>query len=133
MWFTDEGSNAIGAMNTTTHAIVEYTTGLTLGDSYPRDIATGPDGALWFTEWQANKIGRIDPTTHVITEYPISTPNSKPYGIVKDPSFPYMWFTECNGNKIGSIGPIPVTSGGGSRHRGLAGTRAAGTVHLKKP
>lgn len=120
MWFTDQGADAVGAFNTTTHAIVEYTAGITPGDTYPRDIASGPDGALWFTEWGANKIGRIDPATQAVTEYSIPTSNSRPYGIVEDGS--YMWFTETSGNKVGKIGPIQGTVGG--RRRSLAGARA---------
>jgi virginiamycin B lyase len=138
MWFTDQGTDAIGSFNTSTNAIAEYSTGITQGDTYPRDIASGPDGALWFTEWGANKIGRIDPTTHAITEYPVSNvdnPNPRPYGIVKDPTgAAYMWFTESTGNKIGRIGPIPNSgASSGIRRRGSLRAHATGSVHPNKP
>jgi virginiamycin B lyase len=129
MWFTDQGLDEIGSFNTSTFVINEYSSGITPGDTYPRDIAQGPDGAMWFTEWGANKIGRIDPTTHAITEYSVPTSGAKPYGIVKDGS--YMWFTECGTDKIGKIGPIQ-SSGGSARHRKPFGGHASAAVHLRE-
>ena len=65
MWFTDRGATkAIGAINTSTHVIAEYHTGLI--PSIPTTIAAGSDGALWFTD--SNSLGRIT-TAGAITEY----------------------------------------------------------------
>jgi virginiamycin B lyase len=129
IWFTDQGLDAIGLFNTSNHTSTEYSSGITPGDTYPRDIALGPDGAMWFTEWGADKIGRIDPVTDVITEYPVTT-GSNPYGIVKDPSgAPYMWFTLCSG-AIGKIGPIPGSGVIGGRHRAFAGAHAHASAKL---
>ena len=70
VWFTDRGSNAIGMINPTTHAISLFS--LPTANAWPFGITTGPDDNLWFTEDFGNKIGEINPTTHVITEFPLS-------------------------------------------------------------
>lgn len=62
-------------------------------DSFPWDIAAGPDGNLWFTENYVSKIGRIT-TDGVITEFPIPNLTSAygVFGITRGPDG-YMWFT----------------------------------------
>src|SRR5277367_4876566 len=71
------------------------------GDSGPRTITAGPDGALWFIENFANQIGRIT-TAGTFTEFPIPTKNSGVSGIASGPDGA-LWFTEAIGQKIGRI------------------------------
>ena len=71
LWFTDDGTNAIGTIDLTTHAISEFP--LSTPHANPEAITTGPDGNLWFTEATAEEIGSINPTTHAISEFSIST------------------------------------------------------------
>jgi virginiamycin B lyase len=72
-------------------------------ESFPWEIAAGPDGNLWFTENFVSKIGRIT-TEGVITEFQV--PNlggaNQVIGITRGPDG-YMWFTA--GNTIGKIHP----------------------------
>jgi virginiamycin B lyase len=66
----------------------------------PRDVTTGPDGALWFTNSYNNTIGRIT-TTGVVTNYTgngIDTPQS----ITTGPDGA-LWFTNAANNSIGRI------------------------------
>ncbi len=100
LWFTDRGSNAIGMINTTTHAISLFS--LPTANAWPFGITTGPDGSLWFTEDFGNKIGEINPTTHVITEYS-TLPIGWPRGITVGPDG-NLWFTSFRG-AIGEINP----------------------------
>ena len=101
LWFTDQGTNAIGRI-TTAGDVTEYTDPNSTISS-PYDITKGPDNALWFTNWGNGSIGRIDPTSHVITNYPDSTV-SEPYGITAG-SDGALWFTNVGNNSIGRIDP----------------------------
>ncbi len=48
--------------------------------SHPRDLTSGPDGALWFTEGTVMKIGRVT-TNGAFTEYPVPGQNPAPWAI----------------------------------------------------
>ena len=48
--------------------------------SHPRDLTSGPDGALWFTEGTAAKIGRMT-TNLAFTEYTVPGQNPVPWAI----------------------------------------------------
>jgi virginiamycin B lyase len=98
LWFTQAGSNSIGAI-TTGGSITEYQIP-SAGSENPSGIANS-FGALWFTESAANKIGRIS-TTGSFTEFPIATPGSGPASITLGPDGA-LWFTEHGANKIGRI------------------------------
>jgi streptogramin lyase len=57
LWFTENDSSHVGAIDTSTGATVRY---LTLpGGRRPIGIAAGPDGNVWFCEADANRIGRV--------------------------------------------------------------------------
>jgi streptogramin lyase len=121
VWFADTGNSAIGVINSTTHAISEFTTGLTAG-SNPEGIVYDPaDGDVWFTEAGnpiaspaiPSAIGMIDPATHAITEFTGGlTANSGPVGITigNDGN---LWFTEAGytpGGVPSAIGMINPTN-----------------------
>jgi virginiamycin B lyase len=68
-------------------------------NSYPRGIATGPDGNLWFSEFNADRIGQIT-TEGVITEFCLP-PNSMP-AVPRTGPDGQLWFTEYSG-RIGRL------------------------------
>jgi len=111
MWFTDFGSDTIGAVAPASGVISEYPT--TTAGSQPSSIAVGPDGNIWFTEYNAGKIGLQVVTSRgvgAMTEYTIPTANSGPSSIVAGPDG-NVWFTE---EKTGKIGVISPTGGAAS-------------------
>ncbi|MGC2243281.1 MAG: hypothetical protein WBA06_06605 [Candidatus Aquilonibacter sp.] len=59
MWFVDPGTNSIGEINITTHAVTEFP--LVTSGAGLQEIAKGADGRLWFTENSAGKIGWVIP------------------------------------------------------------------------
>jgi streptogramin lyase len=52
LWFSDDGSKAIGTINPSTAAIAEYSIATNGGNpgSRPTGITAGPDGNLWFSD-----------------------------------------------------------------------------------
>ena len=111
VWFADLGSHAIGAINPTTYAVTEYTTGMQ-SFALPRMITTGPDGNLWFTDYRFGHfmVGKVVPSTGAITEYPITISGwgPQPFGIVSARG--KLWITVPNqfggnGSSIGSVDP----------------------------
>ncbi|MBF0517797.1 MAG: Ig-like domain repeat protein, partial [Nitrospirae bacterium] len=54
---TQLGGNNIGRISTTTAAITEYP--IPTAQSWPTNIALGPDNNLWFTEYGTNKVGKL--------------------------------------------------------------------------
>lgn len=104
VWFTEQGSNAIGRI-TPQGAITEFP--LPSAGSGPLDITVGPDGNLWFTEANAPRIGRITPAG-VITEFtlPWASGGQSAQGITAGPDG-NLWFTQSTAN-IGRITPAGV-------------------------
>jgi uncharacterized repeat protein (TIGR01451 family) len=107
LWFTENGSNKVGQINPTTHAIVDFP--LPANGGRPAGITDGPDGNLWFTVQSGNSIGQINPTTDAVVEFPIPTPGATPLGIAAG-SDGNLWFTEpfstsTHGGQIGQINP----------------------------
>ncbi len=72
-------------------------------ESFPFQIAAGPDGSMWFTEFEGDRIGRIT-TSGTVTEFAVPTAGGGPYGITAGPDG-NIWFTESKGNNIGRITP----------------------------
>lgn len=66
VYFVDDGKSnggrdELGELNTTTHAITEFSSGLA-GDSVPLAITGGPDGNVWFTDQATESIGQLNLT-----------------------------------------------------------------------
>ncbi len=105
LWFADRGSNAIGMINPTTHAISLFP--IPTANCWPDGIAVGSDGNIWFTEAFApggGKIGEINPTTHVIREFALPNVGIRyPRGITAGPGG-NLWFA-WQGGAIGEINP----------------------------
>ena len=118
LWFADFGTGAIGQINPTTHAVVEYPT--PTAKSGPSGITVGPDGNLWFTEINTGIVGEINPTTHAIVEFPLGSSTAKPGAITVGPDGA-LWFTESGPNALGRIDPtthalaaFPIPAGDGN-------------------
>lgn len=105
MWFTEEGANRIGMINSTNHGIHEYLIDSS-GHDEPEGITVGPDSNLWFTLAGINKIGAMNPNTGaMVGEYNVPTANAGLSQIVSDPANGTIWFTEAGANQVGSINP----------------------------
>src|SRR5260221_4724138 len=124
LWFTEVSPNAQNGSTTLTSKIERITPSGTISEfplasnTLPKDITTGPDGALWFTEMSSypvnesiptGKIGRITPAGH-ISEFPVPTGDSNGLGILGITTGPdgNLWFTESG--KIGRITPSGTIS-----------------------
>ncbi len=59
MWFVDPGTNSIGEINITTHAVTMFP--VPTSSAGLREIAKGADGRLWFTENSVGQIGWLIP------------------------------------------------------------------------
>ncbi len=103
IWFTEFHTDRIGALDTDTHLITEFT--LPTANAEPYGIVEGPDGTIWFTEAGANQIGRINPVTHAIQEFRIdSSGDDEAEGITFGPDG-NLWFVLTGLNAIGEMNP----------------------------
>jgi virginiamycin B lyase len=59
MWFVDRGTNTVGEISLTSHAVTTFP--IPTPNAGSQEIVTGPDGSLWFTENASGKIGHIIP------------------------------------------------------------------------
>jgi virginiamycin B lyase len=102
MWFTEEGTNRIGRLNTGLTGFSEFSLG---GAPKPYGITSGADGALWFADYGSSQIDRIT-TSGTVMAVPYSTaPSTLPFVIVSG-SDGDLWFGGCS-NYLGRM-----TSGG---------------------
>lgn len=99
IWFTEQARAALGRLDTTTGAIVEYP--VPTAGSWPTRLVVARDGGIWFTEARGDCIGHLDPTSGHIAEYPLRA-GATPYGIAVGPDGG-IWFTENAGQAIGRI------------------------------
>lgn len=102
LWFANQGSDAIGSIDTVTHVVQSFP--IPTAAAYPTSLTAGLDGKIWFTEERANRIGVLDPTTGQITEISTPTADSSPYGITVGPDG-NLWFTELGAGKVAKIDP----------------------------
>jgi virginiamycin B lyase len=109
LWFTSPSDNTIRRVSPKGEFNGEFKIPTTVdkskvgGSSFPRGIATGPDGNVWFAELHGNKIGRITPKGE-ITEFPVPTPDSGPYAPAFDKAGK-VWFCESTANKVARLDP----------------------------
>lgn len=74
-------------------------------NSWPFNVALGPDGSVWFTERAAGKIGRLNPATGEVRHYDVPTPNCGPAGLAVDMRSGRIWFTESYADRVGALDP----------------------------
>ena len=112
MWFTDQGTTAIGRISPSGKVQMFPTPtreGNPIGiggDANPFSITKGPDGAMWFTESAADRIGRIDPQGS-ITEYKLPSydrVHANPQGIVLGPD-DRLWFVQPLDETVAAFDP----------------------------
>ena len=73
----------------------------------PHTMTFDRTGNMWFTAQFSNFVGHLDTKSGAIYLMPSPTKDSRPYGIVVDPSG-RPFFDEFNTNKIGSIDPTTM-------------------------
>ena len=73
----------------------------------PHTMTFDHTGNMWFTAQFSNFVGHLDTKSGAIHLMPSPTKDSRPYGIVVDPSG-RPFFDEFNTNKIGSIDPTTM-------------------------
>jgi virginiamycin B lyase len=95
VWFTGNKNGTIGKLDPSTGAVTVYK----MPDAAAEDPHTAvfdEEGILWFTLQQSNMVGRLDAATGEIKLVPMTTPDSKPYGIKIDAQgVPWV---ACNGS-----------------------------------
>jgi virginiamycin B lyase len=99
IWFTGKRTSTVGRINP--DKSVDHFQLNTLS-SLPIFLSAGPDNCIWGTELFGSNILHIS-EEGILNEYNIPTSNSRPIGVIPDPSGKYMWFTEEAGVKIGRI------------------------------
>jgi streptogramin lyase len=107
LWFIEQDGNALGRIDSSTHAITTFSNGLPVS-ALLTGITSGPDGDLWFTESAVNAIGKFDPndTGQAIQNFGTSagmSANSAPTGIVSAGGD--LWFTQPLTDQIGKLDP----------------------------
>jgi streptogramin lyase len=96
-------------INPTTHAIIEFSAGLTQSTTLQQGLVAGPDGNLWFTESTPSAIGMINPTTHAISEFSVGlNPGSRPGASIVVGPDGALWFMD--GGTTQAIGRIDPTT-----------------------
>ncbi|HEV2765611.1 MAG TPA: hypothetical protein VGV38_21690, partial [Pyrinomonadaceae bacterium] len=74
-------------------------------NSWPFNVALGPEGSVWFTQRASARIGRLDAATGVVQHFDLPTPNSGPAGLAVDQRSGRVWFTESYADRVGVLEP----------------------------
>ena len=101
IWFTEQGSNAIGVMSTSGALLKKFTVPNSNLSPTPLGITEGANATMWFTENGANQVASIT-ADGKITLYPLPSAASGQQSIVYGPDG-NLWFTENTG--VASIDP----------------------------
>jgi streptogramin lyase len=109
IWFIEQSGNALGRINSSTHAITTFSNGLP-ANAQLAGLTSGPGGDLWFTEsgLTANAVGKFNPnnTSQAIQNFGTSaglSANSVPTGITSAGGD--LWFTQPLTDQIGKLDP----------------------------
>lgn len=102
VFFTEQGSNAIGVMNSAGALVSKFTVPNPNLNPTPLGITESPGGTMWFTENGANQIVSYSPGTGQSKVFPLPAGADGPGSIVYGPDG-NLWFTDENG--VGDIDP----------------------------
>ena len=102
VFFTEQGSNAIGVMNSSGVLVSKFIVPGSNLTPIPLGIAESPGGTMWFTENSANQIASLSVGTGQVKVLPLPAGASGPESIVYGPDG-NLWFTEDTG--VASIDP----------------------------
>jgi len=97
IWFTGKRTSTVGRIRR--DGSVEHFQLNNLA-ALPIFLSAGPDRAIWGTELLTSHLLHVT-GDGTVSEFKIPTANSRPIGVIPDPSAPYMWFTQETGVKIG--------------------------------
>lgn len=100
IWFTGKRTSTIGKVNICTQTVEHFE--LESLAALPIFLSSGPENSMWGTALKSNTIIGVSQDGS-INEYDIPTSNSRPIGIIPDPSEACMWFTQETGMNIGKI------------------------------
>jgi virginiamycin B lyase len=100
IWFTGKRTSTVGKFGIV-DKIVEHFELDNLA-SLPIFLSAGDNGKIWGTELLSSAILNVT-LEGKIQEFKIPTSNSRPIGIITDPSSKFMWFTQETGVNIGRI------------------------------
>jgi virginiamycin B lyase len=117
VWYTAQGSGALGWLNPKTGA----TRHVPLGEgSAPHGVIVGPDGAPWITDGGLNAIVRVDPRTRRVRRFRL--PNRAAFANLNTATFDrrgVLWFTGQSGfygrldPKVGRVQVFAAPRGSG--------------------
>lgn len=100
IWFTGKRTSTVGKFDLASHTVEHYE--LDNLSSLPIFLNAGPNQTMWGTELFGNAILKVAQNGD-ISEYDIPTANSRPIGIIPNPSNTEMWFTQEAGVNIAKI------------------------------
>jgi virginiamycin B lyase len=124
IWFTVQGGNFFGKLDTETHdiALIESKTRRSL----PYGIKIAEDGIVWAVLLGTNKLARIDPATMEISEIELPRGGTRPRRI-EITSDGRIWYVDYSGGYLGAYNPDTgaieeweVPGGGGAAPYGMA-------------
>lgn len=107
IWFTLDGSNAIGVFNPSDESFEIY--GLPWKPSVQvrqygmEGIAVDKDGIIWFTHSSTSRVGKFNPTSQTFSGVQIRQ-NASVFRVLAD-NDGNIWYSDIQNNKIGFISP----------------------------
>lgn len=103
IWIAASYDNKLIRFDTVTKQTREYK--IQGENSWPFNVALGPNGEIWFTQRASGRIGLLDPVTGNTKHYDIQTSNPGPAGLAVDQKTGDVWFTESYADRIGRLSP----------------------------
>jgi virginiamycin B lyase len=101
IWIAASYDNKILRFHTATGKVDQFP--IDGNDSWPFNIAIGPDQTVWFTERAAGRVGMLDASTGKLHHYSLPTANCGPAGLAVDLATKRVWFSESYADRIGEL------------------------------
>jgi|GEM_PF-1576834 len=107
IWFTLDGSNAIGVFSTNNKSFRMYSLPwqpTKQAAQYGMEgIAVDKDGMVWFTHSSTSRIGRFNPQSQMFSGI-VVRPNASIFRVLPDKAG-NIWYSDVQNNKIGLVSP----------------------------